>query len=92
MPPVEREAPVGLLEPLEQRHRLEQDEPLDTCPMLQGEPRRHVRAAVVADDGEALVAERAHEPTMSDAIARFVYGATFDDSPYPRRSGRTTVW
>lgn len=29
---------------------------------------------------------------MSRAIARFVYGAAFDESPYPRRSGQTTVW
>ena len=56
-----REAHVGRLVHVERRHDVDHGEALDALRMVEREPVRDAAAAVVADDGEALVAERAHQ-------------------------------
>ena len=82
-----REPRVGTLEPLAERHGVEHGEAIDRARMVEREPHRDIRAAVVTDDREALVAERAHQ---SDEVAGHrplgVGGISgvdggFDDSP-----------
>ena len=57
----EREAHVGALEMLERRHDVEHRELLDPVGVIERQPVRHPRAAVVAAAAEAIVAERAHQ-------------------------------
>ena len=56
-----REAHVGALVRVERRHDVEQREARDAVAVVEREPMRDARAAVVADDGEAFVAERSHQ-------------------------------
>ena len=56
-----REAHVGRVVHVERRHDVDQRELVDEPGMVEREPVRDAPAAVVSDDGEALVAERAHQ-------------------------------
>ena len=57
----EREAHVGALEVLQRRHDVHDRQPLDPLGVVQRQPVRHPRAAVVRRDLEAFVAEAGHQ-------------------------------
>jgi hypothetical protein len=61
VPPRGGEARVAAVERVGDRHAVHHDQPLDCLGVLHRHAERHVAAAVVAGDGEALVAERAHQ-------------------------------
>ena len=62
---------VRRLEDLPGRDDVEQGEPRHPLGMVEGEPVRDPGAAIVADEREAVEAERRMTSTWSPAIARF---------------------
>ena len=70
VPPRGGEARVAAVERLGDRHGVQHGERVDGVGMVQRGAEGDVGAAVVADDGEALVAERAHQRRRSRGPSR----------------------